>query len=220
MRGTVIHNPEDAPGAAVGFLFHDLPDKPAKGLYAGGAFTTAKHSGPAHVPGSQISEGTAVHIRIPPAWAAVAGAAPRDANAPALECWFFRRRKSQSRWLPKPGPPRLPDRDQAPVRLWFGNGDRAERSSSGAARGEGHLRRATANGPPADLRRDSAPDDCTHQVRAAQTRKRQSKFFGQLAGNGFDLHPHLRGKNRAGARHEEDPQDRGGVLRKTVCAIC
>src|SRR5882672_8169686 len=84
------------------------------------------------------------HIRIPRAWPPWVEAAGSDATGGELGYWSFRRQKARSRWLPRPGLPRVLDRDRALARLWIESRDHGGRSNCDAARDEWHLGRATA----------------------------------------------------------------------------
>ena len=57
MVGAIVHDPEDAPGRAIGLLVHDLGDQAIKRADAGFHLAAAEDLGPPHVPGRQISPG-------------------------------------------------------------------------------------------------------------------------------------------------------------------
>jgi len=84
----------------------------------------------------------------------------------------------------------------------------------------GVLIEPSPNGTPADFGDNAAPGDFPDQILATVTGEWLAAFFGQLAGDGLDLHHQFRGENWAGAQNEEGSPSLQDVPRRIACAIC
>lgn len=71
-----------------------------------------------------------------------------------------------------------------------------------------------------DLRHDVPLDDLLAEIPETQAGEGQTQFSREIAGQGFHLTHHLRGKNRGVSPHEGGPAGRAGLRGSSVSATC
>ena len=221
MRRAIIDNPKDSLGAPIRLLLHDLVDESAEGFDTRGGFAAAKDFSALHIPGGQVSQRATPFIFKFHAHGFVGAGRQRGMQAkPGLDTGFL---VGRNHVVARPQglavPLALIEIEHA-FGLALEIGIAWKDPTAMLPGANGICIEPPPNGSSANLGYEAALDDLADQILATVAREWLATFFGQLAGDGFDLHDHFRGKNGADARNEKGFPSLPVVLQKSVCAIC
>src|SRR5215472_520139 len=219
MRGSVVDNPENAVGLAIGRDAPDLPHTPAERLDAGLALAAAKQARPVYIPRREIRpRALAFVLVLNPHRLVRARRCGRMTSASRLNAGLLiggdhvvvrrQRLAFPDAFVEIQNPPRLGGKvgvareDPAAVRPW------ADRIGIQPA----------PDRAAADRRHEPGALGFACQVVHAPPRKRTARAGGQFTGERLDGDDHLWGEKPGGDPGGHDPQDPPRVLRKSACA--
>ena len=219
--GGVVHDPEDAPGAAVGRSRHHVADKAVEVDDAGPWGACAEHLGAAHVPGRDVGERAAAAVFMLDAHGpARRGRGRRVGALPRLDAGLLVGAEDEvllGQRPPLPAP--LVEVEDGP-RLVGERRVAGEHPAPVRPGPDGVLVQPPPDGGAADAGDDAAPHGLAPDLGDGEPRQGQPRLAGELAGERLDGDHHVRGGMPGGDLAGARPRVRPCAARRSACAIC
>ncbi len=219
---TVVHNPEDATGRAIGRLAHHLGDQAIHGPDSVFGLAAPKQLGSVDIPGREIGPGTGAVVFMLDLHRATGRRSQRGVlTATSLDAGFLVGADNE---LGGPQGPTVPASLGVQVEnatCFLGELRVAGKDPTAMSpRAEGVGAEPPPQGAAADFAYDALRDNLALDFGEGQPGQRQSQSIGKFTSESFDLNDDAGGKSGRGARPEVRLPDPGAAPGRIACATC
>ncbi len=221
VRGTVVHDPEDAASGPVGLLRHDFSDETFDRCNPVFDFAAAEDLGAMDIPSSQLGPSAFTKVLVlDPGGAVRSGRQSRLFPASGLDAALFVRRDDEVISAQRSAFPSavIEIEDGA----GFGSKVRIAREdpASMLPRTEGIAAEPAPQGGAADFRNDALRNDVLTDLLNREARQRKSEAVREFTGQRFNLDDEAGGKSGLYARREAAPPGQATAQGQIACATC
>ncbi len=219
VRCTVVDDPEDTAGRAVGFLGHDLRHQSIEGLDAGGLFATSEDSGAMDIPSREVGPGSRAFVFMFDAGRSTIGQRERGVfTQTRLYAGFLIGREDEVTAAKRQAFPAPLVEVEHSARLGAELGIAGKDPASVPPWTERVAAEPAPKRRAADLGNDSLGDDLALNLAERETRQRKAESMRKLAGERLNFDDDAGGKSAPARRLAVVPRDPGNPVRRSACA--